>query len=111
MLFVPVTMHLIPGLALCAAILGAHAHARKDGGSTICAEDAVRFEVDDAPHSNNFYSDCNSASQVVVTSPLPDSNLTLVAPRLLVRPNVIIDYSERLTDISVQQIGRMASGR
>lgn len=52
--------------------------------SNACTEDAVRFEVNDAPNSNYFYSDCNSASQVVVTSPLPDSNLTLIAPRLLV---------------------------
>lgn len=38
----------------------------------------------DPPYSNYFYSDCNVAAQVVVTSPLPDSNLTLIGPRLIV---------------------------
>lgn len=84
------TMLFIQSFALCAALLGAHAHGREGGDLTVCAEDAVRFQVDDAPHSNHFYSDCNSASQVVVTSPLPDSNLTLVAPRLLVCLNPIV---------------------
>ena len=50
-----------------------------------CTDDPVRFEIPDPPYSNYFYSDCNSASQVVVTSPLPDSNLTIIGPRLLVR--------------------------
>jgi hypothetical protein len=31
-----------------------------------------------------FYSDCNGASKVVVTSPQPDSNLTIIGPRLLI---------------------------
>lgn len=37
------------------------------------------------PYENYFYSDCNAANQVVVTSPLSSSNLTLIGPRLLVR--------------------------
>jgi hypothetical protein len=49
-----------------------------------CQDDAVRFEIGDAPYTNYFYSDCHSASQVVVTSPLPDSNLAVIGPRLLV---------------------------
>lgn len=36
------------------------------------------------PYENYFYSDCDCASQVVVTSPLASSNLTLIGPRLLV---------------------------
>lgn len=35
------------------------------------------------PYSNYFYSDCNGATQAVVTSPLPDSDLTLIGPRLI----------------------------
>ncbi|KAG8630601.1 hypothetical protein KVT40_002220 [Elsinoe batatas] len=38
----------------------------------------------DPPYENYFYSDCNSATQVIVTSPLPDSNLTVIGPRLIV---------------------------
>lgn len=40
--------------------------------------------LSDPPYEDYFYSDCHSASQVVVTSPLEDSNLTIVGPRLLV---------------------------
>jgi len=36
------------------------------------------------PYENYFYSDCHASSQVVVTSPLSDSNLTIIGPRLLV---------------------------
>ena len=40
--------------------------------------------LSDPPYENYFYSDCHSASQVVVTSPLEGSNLTIIGPRLLV---------------------------
>ena len=40
--------------------------------------------LSDPPYENYFYSNCHSASQVVVTSPLEDSNLTIIGPRLLV---------------------------
>jgi hypothetical protein len=36
------------------------------------------------PYENYFYSDCHASSQVVVTSPRADSNLTIIGPRLLV---------------------------
>jgi hypothetical protein len=36
------------------------------------------------PYENYFYSDCHTASQVVVTSPGPDDNLTIIGPRLLI---------------------------
>ncbi|KAB5515184.1 glycogen debranching enzyme [Coniochaeta sp. 2T2.1] len=45
---------------------------------------ATRFHLSDPPYEDYFLSDCNSAAQVVVTSPLPDSNLTRIGPRLLV---------------------------
>ncbi|KAI1131375.1 hypothetical protein F5Y10DRAFT_74664 [Nemania abortiva] len=38
----------------------------------------------DRPYENYFVSDCTSASQVVVTSPVSDSDLRLVDPRLLI---------------------------
>ncbi|KAF2101396.1 glycogen debranching enzyme [Rhizodiscina lignyota] len=42
-------------------------------------------KLSDPPYENYFYSDCrNISSQVVVTSPQPDSNLTIIGPRLLV---------------------------
>ena len=36
------------------------------------------------PYQNYFYSDCHVQAQAVVTSPLPESNLTIIGPRLIV---------------------------
>ena len=49
-----------------------------------CDDDPSRLHLSSPPYENYFYSDCQSASQVVVTSPLEDSNLTIISPRLLV---------------------------
>ncbi|KAG4438564.1 hypothetical protein IFR05_005939 [Cadophora sp. M221] len=49
-----------------------------------CSADATTLELDSLPYRNYFYSDCNSASQVVVTSPEPNSNLTVIGPRIIV---------------------------
>ncbi|KAF2721244.1 glycogen debranching enzyme [Polychaeton citri CBS 116435] len=49
-----------------------------------CITPATTIHLSDPPYENFFYSDCHSANQVVVTSPLPDSNLTIIGPRLLV---------------------------
>jgi Carbohydrate binding len=53
-------------------------------GSSICVESANQFHLSDPPYENYFYSDCHSSSQVVVTSPIDTSNLTIIGPRLLV---------------------------
>jgi hypothetical protein len=45
---------------------------------------ATTQQLSDPPYENYFYSDCNTDAQVVVTSPLPDSNLTIIGPRLIV---------------------------
>ncbi|RYC65510.1 hypothetical protein CHU98_g719 [Xylaria longipes] len=42
------------------------------------------LHLTDRPYENYFVSDCSSASQVVVTSPVVDSGLRLVDPRLLI---------------------------
>lgn len=44
----------------------------------------ITQQLSDPPYENYFYSDCNTDAQVVVTSPLPDSNLSIIAPRLIV---------------------------
>lgn len=49
-----------------------------------CAETPTTLHLSDPPYENYFYSDCHSANQIVVTSPLPASNLTVIGPRLLV---------------------------
>jgi hypothetical protein len=44
----------------------------------------VTQHLSDPPYDNFFYSDCNGDTQAVVTSPLPDSNLTIIGPRLII---------------------------
>ncbi|KAH6876373.1 hypothetical protein B0T10DRAFT_448540, partial [Thelonectria olida] len=44
----------------------------------------ITQHLSDPPYENYFYSDCNVDAQTVVTSPLPDSNLTIIGPRLIV---------------------------
>ncbi|KAJ9637127.1 hypothetical protein H2199_007413 [Coniosporium tulheliwenetii] len=53
-------------------------------GSTACPTPATQLQLSDPPYENYFYSDCHASNQVVITSPLPDSNLTIIGPRLLV---------------------------
>jgi hypothetical protein len=49
-----------------------------------CSDDPTTLHLSDPPYENYFYSDCHGANQIVVTSPLSDSNLTIIRPRLLV---------------------------
>jgi hypothetical protein len=52
--------------------------------STSSACKVTTQHLSDPPYQNYFYSDCHAATQVVVTSPLPDSNLTIIGPRLII---------------------------
>lgn len=45
---------------------------------------ATTLHLTDQPYQNYFYSDCHVNAQAVVTSPQPDSNLTIIGPRLIV---------------------------
>ncbi|KAL4733653.1 hypothetical protein BDV11DRAFT_213552 [Aspergillus similis] len=49
-----------------------------------CGGEPATLTLSDPPYQNYFYSDCNTAAQVVVTSPLPDSDLEIIGPRLIV---------------------------
>jgi len=74
---------LLPGLG--AAVPGARSLSRGNNGSApACPSDPTTLHMSAPPYENYFYSDCNVAAQVVVTSPLPDSNLTIIGPRLIV---------------------------
>ncbi|XXH01964.1 hypothetical protein Hte_008327 [Hypoxylon texense] len=42
------------------------------------------LHLSDPPYENYFTSDCSGASQVVVTTPLADSDLKIISPRLLI---------------------------
>ena len=49
-----------------------------------CSSPPTRQHLPDPPYQNYFYSDCHVDAQAVVTSPLPDSNLTIIGPRLVI---------------------------
>ncbi|CEJ92390.1 hypothetical protein VHEMI08045 [[Torrubiella] hemipterigena] len=51
-------------------------------GNETCA--ATTLHLTDQPYQNYFYSDCHVNAQVVVTSPQPESNLSIIGPRLVV---------------------------
>jgi hypothetical protein len=51
---------------------------------SVCAQGGTELQLSDPPYDNYFYSDCNTDAQVVITSPLQDSNLTIIGPRLIV---------------------------
>lgn len=68
-------------MILCASLL-AFLLAIASAQSENCT--VTTQHLSDPPYENYFYSDCNVDAQVVVTSPLPDSNLTIIGPRLVV---------------------------
>jgi hypothetical protein len=49
-----------------------------------CNSPATRQHLPDPPYQNYFYSDCRIDAQAIVTSPLPDSNLTIISPRFII---------------------------
>lgn len=54
------------------------------GAAATCTAEATTLQLSSPPYENYFYSDCHSASQVVVSSPGPESNLTIIGPRIIV---------------------------
>lgn len=48
-----------------------------------CADIVPNLHLSSPPYDNYFLSDCHSSGQVVVTSPLSDSNLTIIGPRVV----------------------------
>lgn len=60
------------------------ASASSSAPAASCTAGATTLQLSSPPYQNYFYSDCHAASQVVVTSPQPDSNLTVIGPRLIV---------------------------
>ena len=49
-----------------------------------CPEAASQLYLPDGPHSNYFYSDCHSSTHVILTSPRPGDDLSIIKPRMLV---------------------------
>lgn len=56
----------------------------ESNSTSTCSTEAATLHLSSPPYQNYFYSDCHSASQVVITSPLPDSNLSIIGPRVVV---------------------------
>ncbi|ERF72056.1 hypothetical protein EPUS_04974 [Endocarpon pusillum Z07020] len=49
-----------------------------------CPNQATSLHLSDPPYENYFYSDCNVDAQVVVTTPLQTSDLSIISPRLVI---------------------------
>ncbi|KAJ5106667.1 hypothetical protein N7456_003342 [Penicillium angulare] len=72
------------GGALLAAPASGDVHLRPRSNTPKCINPPSTLSLSDPPYENYFYSDCNVAAQAVITSPLPDSNLSNISPRLVV---------------------------
>lgn len=70
--------------ATAGATESASAPSSSTSAGAACSETPTTLHLSDPPYENYFYSDCHGANQIVVTSPLSDSNLTIIGPRLLV---------------------------
>jgi hypothetical protein len=66
------------GLLLAGAAFG-----QNNGQVSQSSCPATYFHLSDTPYENYFVSTCNFAATVVALSPNPDSNLTLISPRLI----------------------------
>ncbi|KAJ5279093.1 hypothetical protein N7478_004465 [Penicillium angulare] len=74
---------LIGGVLLSAPASG-DVHLRTRSNTPKCVNPPATLSLSDPPYENYFYSDCNVAAQAVITTPLPDSNLSNISPRLVV---------------------------
>lgn len=54
------------------------------GGPPECSVSFFNLHLASPPYDNYFFSDCHSAGQVVVTSPIPGVDLAFVGPRVIV---------------------------
>lgn len=61
-----------------------HNSSIQDSSAPKCSGPPTTQRLTDLPYDNYFYSDCNVQAQAVITSPEPDSNLSIVSPRLIV---------------------------
>lgn len=74
--------HLLVMLAFVVALYALWLQSAWAQNSGSCQ--AVTQHLSDPPYENYFYSDCHGDTQAVVTSPLPDSNLSIIGPRLII---------------------------
>lgn len=49
-----------------------------------CPDRPTTQHLTDLPYENYFYSDCHVSAHAIVTTPQPESNLTIIGPRLIV---------------------------
>ncbi|KAK1255632.1 hypothetical protein MKX07_007891 [Trichoderma sp. CBMAI-0711] len=72
---------LITSLLLLVSCGNAALHSLSND-TTSCS--ARTLHLSDPPYQDYFYSDCHVDAQAVVTSPLPNSNLSIIGPRFIV---------------------------
>lgn len=71
------------GQLLSIILIAKLAFSQNNGQVSTSACPATYFQLSDSPYENYFFSTCNFAATVVALSPNPDSNLTLISPRLI----------------------------
>ncbi|EGR49726.1 uncharacterized protein TRIREDRAFT_59665 [Trichoderma reesei QM6a] len=71
----------ITSLLLLVSCGNAALHSRHNDTSSCSAR---TLHLSDPPYQDYFYSDCHVDAQAVVTSPLPNSNLSIIGPRFIV---------------------------
>lgn len=77
--------HLVyPPTSTAASPSSAASPAFTSSSAPTCSSSATSLHLSDPPYENYFYSDCHVEAQVVVTSPQPADNLTIIGPRLIV---------------------------
>jgi hypothetical protein len=74
-------------------IIAGVAFAQNNGQVSESSCPQTYFHLSDSPYENYFVSTCNFAATVVSLSPNPDSNLTLISPRLIAAFPAGIDSS------------------
>ena len=71
-------------VALFTSCLGLSLQNSSISRGSKCSSLPTTLYLSDPPYENYFYADCHVAAHAVILSPLPDSNLTVIGPRLLV---------------------------
>lgn len=59
-------------------------HIRLRSPENECPHAPTTQHLSDPPYENYFYSDCHSSTQVVITTPLETSDLSVISPRIVV---------------------------
>lgn len=75
---------LLTSINIVAAIPQPYISVSSYNVTTTCPGTPITQHLVNLPYENYFYSDCHVAAHAIVTTPQPDSNLTIIGPRLII---------------------------